>query len=243
MKSFRRYLAEERINPQTYNISGLYHQLNRQLFDGKLPDVPVEFGKVPKGAGGVTISKAMRLGRTVTTTPGTIRVAIKPYGFEEDTLKGILAHEMVHVYNMHFNRYERESHGLFFQSVVSHIQPKASFPIPRNEYKGDDEEHSSGAVRDVAFIAGVNGEGKKIMQLLSKSSVAKPDAFVTAQGVCDVMVSRRGWKWAAYGLCKTGLGNTYPVSRDVTGGRYIVPSLKPLGVQRILYMNGTPDFS
>jgi hypothetical protein len=246
MKSFTEYLVEERITT-TFNLKGLYDDFNRTLFSGELPDVPIAFGKTPKGAAGVTNSRATRkAGMPVwmrATVPGSISVTINPYTYEQDVLKGIVAHEMVHVWCMHTNRHERDAHGPAFQAKVGEIQRKASFTIPI-KHNTEDEEH--GAPREVGFIATVYN-GKHLLTLIAKSATDKPDTLTAAQAVCDYMVARRGSAWAAYGMCKTPLANTLQVRRELNIKRppdpYRVESFKLLGVQRLFYMNGTPDFN
>jgi len=247
MKSFVDFITEERIG-SSYDLKTLYRELNTKLFDGGLPDIPITFGKPPqKNQTAVTLYSTIRPrgpGGTLftRTVPGSIRVVISPHTYEHDVLVGLVAHEMVHVWCAHNNSHERDMHGVWFMSKLREVQRKAGFTIPLT-HNTEDDEH--GAPREVAFIAGVRN-GQRGVSLLSKTSASKPDSLMVAQAICIAQVEKGGYAWAAYGMCKTPLANTLPVSRDLNlkklPARYKLDSFKLLNVQRLFFTQGTPTF-
>jgi len=138
MKRFKQFLAEKTISPSTYNLPQLFDVLNHQLFGGELPRVPVSFQSLPKGQVGVTQALAHKMGRQVTYKLETAKIMITPRAFEEDVLKGILAHEMIHLYLMNKHNPEK-GHGIYFKSKLYQIQSKAKFKIPISHEISPDE--------------------------------------------------------------------------------------------------------
>jgi len=125
-----------------------YDYFNTLLFDGILPQIPVEYTKL-KTMGGVVRAKVrttqrqpsdrlmMRLGLangrhagSKELVPGSMRLQISTlYQREPEAMDAILVHEMIHV--LFFSNGDfTEQHGFKFQAKVAELSRKAGFTVP-----------------------------------------------------------------------------------------------------------------
>ena len=118
-----------------------YDYFNTLLFDGKLPQIPVEYAKL-KTMGGVVRAKVRTTqspddrpgvrpgaaGREL--VPGSMRLQISTlYRREPEAMDGILVHEMIHVLFFSLGNFT-EQHGFAFRAKVAELGRQAGFAIP-----------------------------------------------------------------------------------------------------------------
>jgi hypothetical protein len=168
MKSFTEYLAEG-IDPKTYNLQRLYGELNVKLFSGELPkNINISFGKLKKGVVGTCT--AAKIGRN-TYVPGSAKITVSPRSFAEDSLKGVVAHEMVHLWVFMQNDFQTNHDGPFL-TKLNEIRKKASFPI-NVSHTSSEEELESIPEKKVAIIILTKPNGTKNFALYSLNSHQK----------------------------------------------------------------------
>ena len=205
---------EERIDPVTFSIQGLYTQLNGQCFGGELPVVPTSFGKTPKGVQGVTTGQIIApRGLPMwarKTKKETVKVAIKPYTYRLGVLKGILAHEMCHVWNMVNDQHEQDSHGMYFQNIMRKAQSKAEFKIPMRHEA--DEEEKEMSKKPCVFLA--MGKPSKVHAVLYNQTVTtKSDTLANATALMPRIL--RSYDWVIFGFGTSHLAASLPLAREV----------------------------
>ena len=247
MKRFRDFLIEKRIAHASTSLQALYRELNQHLFNGELENVPVAFGKSPKGSAGITRSRAQvlrgvpRWAGGMKTIPGSITVTINAYDYEEEVLRGILAHEMVHVWTAQNNKHDTNQHGMYFLSKLREIQAKAPFKIPVSH---ESETAEFGPAKDVVFIAG-SRSGMRYLCLYTSNVLSASDTVSNAQKQLDTLTKHNRFDWAACGVAKTSLAGVYPIRRELktlVKGGYTVKTFTDLNVQKLIAVNGTPAF-
>jgi len=123
--------------PSEFDLDAMYDELNAQLFDNKLPKIPVVIAK-KLGLGG-TAHSTIRPGEQY-AVPKKITMSDSVDYTDEAGVRGTLAHEMAHVYHSitvparHGRvaniRKNEADHGQDFQDIVKMIQAKADFAIP-----------------------------------------------------------------------------------------------------------------
>ncbi len=168
MKSFSTFLREwieddERINPETFNIGYMFTEINRTVFDNALPgDIPVRFGKVPRGSTGICQYKVRRrVGASISsreTIEGSLEIVIAPLKFTAKKLKGILAHEMIHALLALRNTHEANAHGIYFQGARAKYEKIAGFPIPLTDTVDVDEYVDSDYKTSLLMVCDFNGK-------------------------------------------------------------------------------------
>ena len=119
------FLAEEKNSP---DLKEMYNKFNDQLFDGELPDIRVYWNNSRKmvGEANATINRD-----TEEITPKSISIS-KKFELGDELLKGILVHEMAHIYFYH--RQDKEvKHGKKFKELIDRLSNKVDFWIPDTE--------------------------------------------------------------------------------------------------------------
>lgn len=230
-KSFKKYLSEARISPTAYNLPQLFDVLNHQLFGGELPRVPISFGKLPKGQVGVTVCNVQRVNGRSTFLLNTARIIITPRGFEEDVLKGIVAHEMVHLYL--YSQHQNEAgHGIFFRTKLRDIQNRARFKIPTDHELNIDELEGLNSKECAAlFIHKENGSVSFALYPTKLYNQMMGDVRKYAESVTTLNIHMQGGlaKKFEYGLLDSSLPNIFPVQRIPFGIKTIkVYALTPV---------------
>ncbi len=137
---------------------------------------------------------------------------IKPRRYRIDVFYGIVAHEMVHVWCMHTNHNERDSHGVWFQARRAKAEQLAGFKIPPKDVKLDDDER--GPAQPVAFIAGKK-LGQEVLSLFQPRALDSPMTQAQADGYCKQMVERERFAWAIFGKAHTSLADSIPLQRNL----------------------------
>jgi len=154
------------VSDNDIDLNALYDELNKQLFDGRLPKIPVVAMSSTR-AGGCTHSTFNRL--TQKFVPVKIEMNKRMRYGSLDELKGILAHEMAHVAvevdnNWFSAKLENDiegGHGPLFKRAVSAAQAKASFQIPGDRtFKEDDKIYMEGRKNTADVYLMQNREGR-----------------------------------------------------------------------------------
>jgi hypothetical protein len=109
-----------------------YDHFNSLLFDGQLPDIPVEYAKL-KNVGGQALAKVrgprMRYAKR-TLIPGSLRIQMSTfYQRDQQSQDAMLIHEMIHVHFISIGDFE-ESHGYKFVRMCRELGQKVGFDIP-----------------------------------------------------------------------------------------------------------------
>lgn len=146
MKSYKQFLKESDevlISYKDYPLKEKYKTFNRLYFEGKLPDIPVEWGKTPKNASGLTTGKAefapgekKPMGRMLSFVRMTgkinhLKIVMSPQvpSRTEEKWDVLLIHEMIHVELMN-QGWWYESHGMRFQRRVIELSRLSKMRIP-----------------------------------------------------------------------------------------------------------------
>lgn len=134
--SISQYLKEhlnEDVSITIDRIKELYDKFNKELFDNDLPNIPIRLGKLRDVGGQVSFKRIRKDGIRYLLD---IKMVISSYYSREneDDLKGILLHEMIHVYFAH-NQMEDPtgSHGAWFKHKLKELQKKVDFQIPMTD--------------------------------------------------------------------------------------------------------------
>lgn len=169
MKTLNQFLHEssdQLIDFKQYPLEAKFKHFNQMYFNGDIPDIPVKFGKAPKGTGGVTRAK--------TVIPAGTRVfKLATLKQEEATVKDlniiisneiparreirwdlILLHEMIHAWLMD-QKYIWDNHGPLFIKLAHHISQKLGHTIPLTD-KMDAEESSQIVGKPAVVVIYVN---------------------------------------------------------------------------------------
>lgn len=243
MRSFIEYMVE---SPSTVDLPSLYRQLNIALFGGALPNVPISFGTVRKGASGMTTMSIVRKSgmpgfmkyHGATTDLSSIRVVIQKKAWPNiDVLKGIVAHEMCHVACFVNNQLEVEGHGPFFHQWRLKAQQNAPFEIPLSDTSDVDEYENP---KPVMFVVAKGRSGKIVIWLFRPTMANETQPVMAARIFIEHLVKKSGSSWAAVGLAKTNLANTMPVARKFkpSSDAYVLAEPKKLGIQQIFHTEG-----
>ena len=147
MISFKKYITEDEslVNPRllTPSLKSRYHKFNIELFNNKLPEIPVEFKALKKTVRGEAIVRYNKKTNEIVT--GSLMIYITPtIKMNDSILNGILVHEMIHVYEYVTGRLHR-GHDSFFSAKVDELQKKVDFNIMPAVYRNDDVEFSGEA--------------------------------------------------------------------------------------------------
>jgi predicted SprT family Zn-dependent metalloprotease len=122
------YLNEAISEVRSYDLKAFYNQFNKELFDNKLPNIPIDFTTSKKWGGRATATKYPDGHITIE------KITISDFNKrDEDAIKGILLHEIIHVW-MYNEGYDKDigdkSHGQLFNKKLKELQAKVSFQIP-----------------------------------------------------------------------------------------------------------------
>lgn len=171
MKSASSFLVEDQINPSTYNLSRLYTELNASLFGNELPKhIPIGFKKLPKRLVGMTTASRTRGGAYLSVlVPDSLRIDIDVRDFNEDILKGIVAHEMIHAWLLLKNDFKTQHDGEFLIKLRE-IQKKAPFKISV-KHETSAEEYATIDDKETAAIIVQKPDGHISVGLFSLSSL------------------------------------------------------------------------
>lgn len=135
-------LTEATITHDNAALKQLYDAFNTRLFDGKLPDIPIEYAKL-KTVGGIVHTKIRRIpGQMIRSlnryspetheiVPGSMRLQISSiYQREEAAIHGLLVHEMIHVWLIAVEHDYNDNHGSKFLAKRRQLASQVDFNIP-----------------------------------------------------------------------------------------------------------------
>lgn len=115
-KLINEYDENQNILETAIDLNEEYNKLNQQLFGGKLPEVPLKFGPTKRSYGRV-VGTVNRMTREVKVSFLEIS---EFYKMTYRQFKNILAHEMIHVYQMAVMQ-EKGGHGWDFMREARRI--------------------------------------------------------------------------------------------------------------------------
>lgn len=107
--------ADSRADMRQPDLQRLYREINRDSFQGKLPDIPVRYGDLTKDdAYGIThFSKEIPYGMEVD------RKSVRTESFAMDVIR----HESCHIATIHEVKQRKEDpHGATFAECMSRVQ-------------------------------------------------------------------------------------------------------------------------
>ena len=110
------YADEDVVDINKINLQDEYDKLNQQLWEGKLPNVPLKFDSKKNGYGRVN-GMIERFTRKVVVHFLAIS---NMYSFTYRQFRNIMAHEQIHVYQMAVKQ-ERGGHGWDFEREARRI--------------------------------------------------------------------------------------------------------------------------
>lgn len=125
-------LDEDNIHAKEMDFKSLYDEYNRKYFHSMLPDIPIELSSRMKKSGGV--AHAVREGSMYKPT----RIQISTYFLKHpDQYKGILLHEMAHVYMYvthtaidYHRKFKNDAHGIEFQQLLKKLGDASGIKVP-----------------------------------------------------------------------------------------------------------------
>jgi hypothetical protein len=143
-------------DPSSISLKAEYQKLNRELFDGELPSIPLKWMKSRRAGGWVKATINRRSGEITIKELGVSTFLKRTY----EQFLGILAHEMIHVYWLANGK--NEGHGIFFKAKLYELKRKASFDIPLTESIAGMElsEEAKQTKREVGVVLFDMADGK-----------------------------------------------------------------------------------
>lgn len=214
-RSFRQFLKEnpDRIDPKTYNLRWLYHELNYQMKCGLPDNLPVRFGKPPKNATGVTRANGLvRKDGTHQIDFSSIVIEIRPEPFTPDQLKGILAHEMVHASLFHDN-VRGAGHDYRFIARMRQFQAHVSFTIPLSD-EMDDERRAAMPKKRASMILYQKQDDSYGISFFTPN--LSPDDIRFGQILIDdYFMKKLNCKFAMFAYALSGLASKLPIQRGL----------------------------
>jgi hypothetical protein len=143
MKTWQNIIAEQ-VEGKA-DLQALYNDLNKSLFANMLPKIPIKWTTAKRVAGEVQVSyeldadaprhKALPLMGKVSNWK--FLGISKKFNLDDENLKGIMAHEMLHVDLLHQGIIKTSGrdgmHGPEFTDRLKIIRARANFPIPATE--------------------------------------------------------------------------------------------------------------
>jgi hypothetical protein len=144
------YLKENLVSEDVSleKLNQWYEKFNRELFDGELPTVPIKLinSRIVGGQVKATINRATNEIKITNLEISNF------FNSDDDRLKGILVHEMIHVYFLSIN--SNEGHGYLFMRKLNDLQKKVDFTISLKDTVTDLDvgDHIKSKLYDVMII-------------------------------------------------------------------------------------------
>ncbi len=157
------------------DLQALYQQLNTQFFDNRLPQIPITWAPL-KRVGGRVRFKVQPIPGQTQPTPFMVKLGresrYKGHGLipeslnmqisnlfqrGEDVIKGIMMHEMVHVWMAAVDHHYEESHGPNFLAMIKSLEGRCGFSIPLTDEIGDAPLADQGKLRTVCVYVTPRG--------------------------------------------------------------------------------------
>lgn len=162
-----------------YPAKARYDYYNRTLFDGKLPEIPIQFKNL-KTVGGKVDARvkfhpnAPRWNkyRGAVLIPGSMVMTLSARFLRTyEQQDAILIHEMIHVYFLSIGDFE-ESHGSKFLKLARDLGAKVGFEIPLTD-KVNDLAAADTTIRPLVVIVVKRDHGGRLWAALSPSILNK----------------------------------------------------------------------
>lgn len=230
------------IDPQTYNLSTLYDELNRDIFLSELDVHPITWAKkISKQFVGITRcsirvppnTPKWRMYDVATVTPGSITITICPYRFPLDQLKGIVAHEMIHALNFQTNQLERNSHGLIFSRRWKAAQQRAPFTIPHIHTNVRDISMAGNQTApQISFIVYYTNN-KFHLSFYPKYFFTSPSRVERVTEHLQRALARKSIEWYVIGTAVSLATLNRTIQRTFKGRGYTFPSLSSTELDHI----------
>lgn len=182
MKRFSQIIVEDRIEPGSFNLQSMYDEINFKIWKGELPKVPLSFKKTPKGLTAFCSGKSLN-GKLV---PDSAFIQIDPRKFEYDKLKGLLAHEMIHLEFFLRDNF-KEGHGLGFESRRIAYSHRLGLEIPKTDNLFDADEYEE-VTQQVGYLV-FYFEGRKPTVALISPKLAEQHQ-VALRVVADFLIKK-----------------------------------------------------
>lgn len=208
----RKYSRLVKLDLKTVDFQKLYKKWNKLLFNGELPDIPIEL-KTMKGQTGLAKCIIDR----ATNKPKDIKIYITDnLKLTRKDVNGVLIHEMIHVYFFMKEDY-KESHGIFFRAKARELSKIAKIDIPLTHDIGDHEVDEDiippkeFVVIEAEGLIGVNYKKGMAVALYSKPVFMKNHKDI-ATSLFDLKKRNSGRNYKAY-MVKSNLYTKYPMQR------------------------------
>lgn len=170
IKRLRQFINEQRVDPTNAAILVSYfNELNHRLFNNALPSIPISWKTLPKRILAHAVASTLKTslaGKTL--IPNTLRIYVSPRKFDDIKLKGIIAHEMIHVF-LYLQDDFKTNHDGAFEAKRKELERLAGFPIPR-DHQADESEFEPSEYKDVGIIL-MKSENGYSMGLVNASKV------------------------------------------------------------------------
>jgi hypothetical protein len=150
-----------------YDLQAKYDLFNRLYFNGELPRIPLGWKKMKRTGGHVAYTTTPIPGVTpnrydknahLKLKPDTLALYLSPeYIRDEESLDGLMMHEMIHVYEAIKGKFD-ENHGLTFLVMRRKLQELSGMKIPLTD-KVDGLELSDKTVKPVWAAVYIDKDG------------------------------------------------------------------------------------
>lgn len=170
--------------PDDYDLQARYDHFNQLLFGGKLPKIPMRFGKM-KNAGGVC-KYSTHTPREYAAYPKHIRqqhamlvhssvniVISDLYKRSSEALDGILVHEMIHAYLVFIENDLFDQHGAPFHKWVKKCSDILGWQVPLTD-KTVGLELSDG-VKDKTYIVLIRQDSRQLVYAILSPTAMTPE--------------------------------------------------------------------
>lgn len=186
-----------------------YAELNRELFDDKLPEIPIYWDALTS-VGGKVQFKIRRVAQHPTMTrlygkyhgaemvPDSLfMVVTNLYQREAANLDGLLVHEMIHVWFAAVDPQFDEQHGPRFMAKLRELQAKVDFPIPLKDNVASLDLAAHVTPKPVTIVWATRMPDTPVFQFLPDSYRKDPVLQDRVHAVVDQQVSSGYLKDAA----------------------------------------------
>jgi len=114
-----------------------YHEFNGLYFEGKLPTIPLGWGRMKNSGAHVDCKFRVKNGVAEVLVDSIKMTFSNKYKRDAVQLEPILLHEMIHVYMFAVLNDVKENHGPKFMAMLSRLSKASGIDIPRK----DEAEH------------------------------------------------------------------------------------------------------
>ena len=157
----------EDIEMRSIDLNSLFDELNKELFDNKLPKVPVIYSRT-KQKGGTAVATRLPDG---TLIPKKITMSSFSKRKDMNEIKGILAHEMIHIFEYHNQIFE--NHGKLFFDKLKELNDKTTFIIPRFDSTASHEISDTVKKKTFDVILIIKSNGEIIISVCAEGLIEK----------------------------------------------------------------------